>query len=386
MKLLIISPQANQPTTDAFQVFRNIGFELQKRGHSVDYYLPPANPKTLNPNTNYFEQAIRIAPNISQACKQKRYDIIIAPNASGWCLATFRKWLLPRKTKIVSWYSGQLAFIQDVQPTILSHQKKSSPFTRWAEHLHDWIDRHTIKTQDGCFLSSVEERDWVHKKYPLESRKAIYLPNGASSVFYYPERYEQFQSAQKLLVMGTWQFDQPILDTVLIDLLKQTPNLQLSLLQPDCETETILKNIPQELHSAIRILPQVDEKTRIALYRDHDILILPNTPSGPPLILLEALASGLPIIATDGIGRKELIRHYENGLLIPPHDSNALKQSLNHLLENPELCRQLGEAAYETASLYYTWRQVSDIFEEKLRQILHNKLPLPDWMIVTSNA
>ncbi len=383
MKLLIISPQANAPMTDAARVFLNIGYELQKRGHSVSYYLPRETAAPLFRQTAELEAAIRIAPEIAQECRHKRYDMVIAPHAVGWCLSTFRKWLLPRKTKMVSWHSGQAEFVSERTPETVN---RLSPFHNFLHGLNCWATRQAIKTQDGFFFTSLEERDWAQKRYPLESRKALYLPNGVSAAFYFKERHERTGETQNLLSVGHWPANAQCLSAAFTSLHAQYPALQLSIVNPLHPSDALLQTFPQNVHEHIRIVPDADEKTLIGLYQAHDILILPPSTQGPPLTLLEGMASALPIVASNGIGLQDLISHYQSGLLIPPNDENALIQALSHLLDNPELCRQLGQAAHETASLYYTWRQVSDIFEEKLRQILHNKLPLPDWMIVTSHV
>jgi|GEM_PF-2316697 len=383
MKLLIISPQANAPMTDAARVFLNIGYELQKRGHSVSYYLPRETASPLFRQTAELEEAIRIAPDIAQECRHKRYDVVIAPHAIGWCLATFRKWFLPRKTKIVSWHSGQTEFVAERAPETV---KCLSPRHHFIHGLNCWATRQAIKTQDGFFFTSLEERDWTQKRYPLESRKALYLPNGVSTAFFFPERHEREEGNQRLLSVGHWPSGVQYLSAAFTSLHAQYPTLQLSIVNAHAPADMLLQSFPPNTHERIRMIPDADEKTLTGLYQAHDILILPPSTLGPPLTLLEGMASALPIVASNGIGCQDLISHYQNGLLIPPNDENALIQALSHLLDNPELCRQLGLAAHETASLYYTWRQVSDIFEEKLRQILHNKLPLPDWMIVTSHV
>jgi glycosyltransferase involved in cell wall biosynthesis len=60
---------------------------------------------------------------------------------------------------------------------------------------------------------------------------------------------------------------------------------------------------------------------------------------------LEALASGLPVAASDVDGTREMIRHEENGLLFPPENPRALADCLEKYLENPELRRRCGQRA-----------------------------------------
>ncbi len=68
---------------------------------------------------------------------------------------------------------------------------------------------------------------------------------------------------------------------------------------------------------------------------------------GLPNAMLEAMALGLPVVATDCPpgGPRSVITHGENGLLIPVGDEQALADSINQLIENPELAAKLGENA-----------------------------------------
>jgi len=66
-----------------------------------------------------------------------------------------------------------------------------------------------------------------------------------------------------------------------------------------------------------------------------DVFVLNSTYEGLPHVLLEAMAAGLPVIATAVGGSKEIIEHGTNGLLVPPYDPLALKQALLRMLSNP---------------------------------------------------
>ena len=63
--------------------------------------------------------------------------------------------------------------------------------------------------------------------------------------------------------------------------------------------------------------------------------------------MLEAAACGRAIVATDVPGCREIVRHNENGLLVPPRDSKALADALKILIENPELRKKMGSRGRE---------------------------------------
>jgi glycosyltransferase involved in cell wall biosynthesis len=69
---------------------------------------------------------------------------------------------------------------------------------------------------------------------------------------------------------------------------------------------------------------------------------LPSATEGLSNSLLEALAIGLPVLATRVGGTPDVITHGENGYLIPPDDLPALKTGLTTLLTDPTLCARLG--------------------------------------------
>jgi glycosyltransferase involved in cell wall biosynthesis len=76
-----------------------------------------------------------------------------------------------------------------------------------------------------------------------------------------------------------------------------------------------------------------------------DLFVLPSLTESMPNSVLEAMSAGRPVIASAVGGLKELVRHGETGLLIPPKDPGALASHIVHLLAEPELRERMGRAA-----------------------------------------
>jgi glycosyltransferase involved in cell wall biosynthesis len=76
-----------------------------------------------------------------------------------------------------------------------------------------------------------------------------------------------------------------------------------------------------------------------------DIFAFPSFAEGTSLALMEAMASGLPIVASDIPGNRTLLEHGENALLVPPGDTAALASALGRLLDNPAQAQALGAEA-----------------------------------------
>jgi len=84
-----------------------------------------------------------------------------------------------------------------------------------------------------------------------------------------------------------------------------------------------------------------------ALYRETDLFVLPSEAEGIPVVLMEAMAMEIPCVATRIAGIPELIRHGENGWLVPSGDAAELARAIAHLMDRPELRERLGRAARE---------------------------------------
>lgn len=80
-----------------------------------------------------------------------------------------------------------------------------------------------------------------------------------------------------------------------------------------------------------------------------DLFVLPSLGDALPTVLIEALAAGTPIIATDVGGIPEIIEHGKNGILVPPANTQALANSCMQLLKDKEKSKQLLNAGLKTA-------------------------------------
>lgn len=87
-----------------------------------------------------------------------------------------------------------------------------------------------------------------------------------------------------------------------------------------------------------------------ALYASSDLLILPSYNEGLPYVIVEALASGLPIVASDVGGISDAVRDGVNGILIKPGAADELADAIRCLSSNADFRRQLGERARKIAA------------------------------------
>src|SRR5207245_11340320 len=106
------------------------------------------------------------------------------------------------------------------------------------------------------------------------------------------------------------------------------------------------------------------------LLRDATLFVLPSRTEGLPVVLMEALACGVPCISTPITGIPEIVRDGANGLLVPPGDPVALADAVERLLLNPEEQRRLARAARPSVEGEYdirlTGRRIADLLRRSL--------------------
>ena len=108
------------------------------------------------------------------------------------------------------------------------------------------------------------------------------------------------------------------------------------------------------------------------VFAKSNIVVLPSYREGLPKVLLEAASCGRAIVATDVPGCGEIVRHNENGLLVPPHDSKALANALKVLIKDPELRAKMGAKGREIVEAEFSEeivvKQTMEVYERLLSQ------------------
>ncbi len=92
-------------------------------------------------------------------------------------------------------------------------------------------------------------------------------------------------------------------------------------------------------------------------YRSADVFVLPSEFDNSPNVALEAMASGLPVVATDVGGLRQYVRHGVNGELVPAGDSSALAASMLRYLDDPDLSARVGRRNREDVVAGFSWAQ-----------------------------
>jgi glycosyltransferase involved in cell wall biosynthesis len=97
-------------------------------------------------------------------------------------------------------------------------------------------------------------------------------------------------------------------------------------------------------------IPTLPHDQVLDIMRDHDVFVFPSLFEGFGLVITEAMSQGVPVITTERTAGPDLIENNVDGWIVPAGTSNAIKNVLNNILENPELLKQFGLAAQAKAA------------------------------------
>ncbi len=136
-----------------------------------------------------------------------------------------------------------------------------------------------------------------------------------------------------------------------------------------------------EMHDELRVLvEQLDLNDRVSFapatsdvpgtLQKHDIILMPSLWEGLGIVAMETMAAARPILASRVGGLPELIQHNKTGFLVPPNDSEALRNALRNILMHPEEAVRVAEAARVYAKQHFARARMVAAYESVYRNIV----------------
>jgi glycosyltransferase involved in cell wall biosynthesis len=128
----------------------------------------------------------------------------------------------------------------------------------------------------------------------------------------------------------------------------------------------------RSLDSRARFVGAVSRAELIRLYQRAAVTVLPSTTAGEAfgLVLLESLACGTPVVASDLPGVRTVVDHERDGLLVPPGDPMALAAALSRLGGDPDWRQAMGAAGRRKVEARYRWERIGERLEQIYTEVL----------------
>lgn len=151
-----------------------------------------------------------------------------------------------------------------------------------------------------------------------------------------------------------------------VEAIALVPQLIISGIGPDYEL-TLARVSEMGLDAFVTLTGYTAYEDAPGVYRGAEVFVSPTYAEGFSNTILEAMATGLPIISTFAVGVVDCLRHDENALLIQPGDVSALANALRRMIEDAPLRSRLAARALAEARELYSWptvaRQIVEVYE-----------------------
>jgi len=227
---------------------------------------------------------------------------------------------------------------------------RADPDQEYPNRWMRFMARHLFKKAAGVILQTRECMEFFPKAV---RQKSVILHNPVNEVFF----ENPYEGDREHTIVTVGRIDenknQALLLRAFARIAADYPDYQI-LLYGKGDQEENLKRLAGDLGIAERVtfagnVSDVSDKIRKA-----GVFVLPSNTEGMPNALIEAMVSGLPVIATDCPcgGPRDLIDHGKNGLLTPVDDVEKMKENLQFLLNNSQNAYQMGQNARKTTDIY----------------------------------
>lgn len=144
----------------------------------------------------------------------------------------------------------------------------------------------------------------------------------------------------------------------------------------DGRDRSAVSGLPPEVRRRVVMVGAVSHQELPAYYSAADVFVSPAVGQESfGLVLVESMAAGVPVVATDIPGYREVVRANVDGLLVPPGDPDALADAVRRVLSEPELASRLSEAGRARAERY-RW----DVVIEEIKAAYHDAVGPPRLM------
>lgn len=324
-----------------------LGQALRQQGHQVTRFGPFTQyPSNLTTRRLFFN--LTLPPLL----RRLHYDLIVGFDIDGFAWSGRGS-----NTPYVCCVKGVIA-------EELLHEKGR---TRALFRALSLLERHNVRKADLVLTDSAYARAAIGRHYGVPGRRVRLVPAGIDLARWQQiaEETPRESDGYTILCIARQYPRKHIADLLCaMAIVRDRVPQAHAIIIGDGPEHANLRALADELalNDSVHLLGALPDDTDVARwYRRADIFCLPSVQEGFGMVFVEAMASGLPVVATLSAAIPEVVPRNRAGLLVPPSNPEALAGALVQLLENPEQRAALGSFGQQHVA-QYEWQRIARLF------------------------
>jgi len=327
-----------------------------------------------------------LSPFYYREIRKMQFDILNIHSESGMGIAPFL--FIRRKPKVVTTlHTEYLTEARATKPIALGGSVIAKPSLR--EMLTKYVSTPLkfagtyldIKVSDQIIaVSEKTKKDYV-RQHQIPEGKISVIYNGVDSQRFNPkisgdivrENYS-IGTSPLILVVARGMISKGILYVffALREIVKVMPNVKLMVVGTEAkykeQTASVINNL--KIPTSVILVERVPNYDMPYYYSSSDVVVISSLLENFPIVALEALSSGKPVIASRVGGIPELIKNNENGILVEPANVDQMVGALFRLLENSSMRTSMGDMGRKIVEEKFDWKKIGREYLKEFEKLL----------------
>lgn len=250
---------------------------------------------------------------------------------------------------------GRIAAKLARTPIIISGQRTEDS---WRKPIHSWLDRLTLRWVDLYISVFHKGKELLIKRDRIPENKIVVVHNGIDLTWVNTERQNKGQLPMIGMIAAQNRFKrQDLLIQAAPKILESFPQANFVLAGSGCTIDKNIKLISSLGLTSHFVVSGFVKDVRQIL-SNLTVFVLTTNSEGLPVSILEAMAYGIPVVASRVGGIPELVEDRVTGILVKSNNANELASAIIEILENPAKAKWMSKAAKERVKKYFTIEQM----------------------------
>lgn len=373
LRILVAHDVPRARTGGMSRLMGRIHDRVQAAGHQVDWFDADSVPPGGTGVRRRLMFAIRLRRQLAAARKAGRpYDIVNVHEPLGAaCVVRSPE---PRCRVVVTTHGlEERAWQLAIQESRLGRAAPSRLrlAARWIATVLP--SRLALRRADHVFCLNEADRRYLGDRLGVPAERTTRIVPGADPVFAAAGSARRYDSCRRIVFAGSWRKNKGIEDLVpaIQALARRFDDLELWIVGSGSPEAAVLRAFQPDLYDRVRCLPSVSQDEMAAVLAGSDVFLLPSLFEGTPLTLIEAMASGLPVVTTATCGMADVVRDGENGLLVPVRAPDRIVAAVERLRADAALRSRIGTRARDDARSLYTWERAAEPVLRAYERLAH---------------